>query len=252
MRYATKLQVVIRRVNILQSCRMLSFALEKGKRSDSGGTRDRTTHSKVDCQKGATSAIDKLRWLRYVSCYMQQKYQEGPKPKTFGAVRPPSLPPPIPQKQPITSSPTSTSTPTIQDSNPHHIEPLTSALHHRRATKPSFTMVLHPEKKKGTFLNCLRSVSIPTSAPPPKPQRSTPPLHTETYIRPVRPSFPERCAIKSRSLDWNPQFSLVRDPAFPLLISGGSREKKSMGLLAYSGGVFRIGGLAWREGKTQR
>jgi len=100
MRYATKPQVVIRRVNILQSCRMLSFALEKGKRSDSGGTRDRITHSKVDCQKGATSAIDKLRWLRYVSCYMQQKYQEGPKPKTFGAVRPPSLPPPIPQKQP--------------------------------------------------------------------------------------------------------------------------------------------------------
>jgi hypothetical protein len=46
-----------------------------------------------------------------------------------------------------------------------------------------------------------------------------------------------------------PPVFLVRDPAFPLLISGGFREKKSMGLLAYSGGVFRIGGLAWREGK---
>jgi hypothetical protein len=128
---------------------------------------------------------------------MQQKYQEDPKLKNIRCGASTFLASSDPTKN-NPSLPPSTSTSTIQDSNPHHIEPLTSALHHRRATNPSFTMTLHPEKKgTSSTLPFLDSYVGPTSQAP----ALHPSLHTETYIRPVRPSFRERCAIKRPSLD---------------------------------------------------
>jgi hypothetical protein len=123
---------------------VLHFEKGNGSEATQGATRDKSTQSKVDkvdCQRSATSAIDKIRWLWSVFLLYATKIPRKIEnircgASTFLASSDPTktthhfLPPPPPPQSNLTTS---------------------SPLHrHSTATcnKPSFAMALHPRKKR--------------------------------------------------------------------------------------------------------
>jgi hypothetical protein len=133
------------------------------------------------------------------------KIPRGPEPKTLGAVRPPSLPPPIPQKQ------------------PHHFLPHIHLHPHNPRLQPSphrapyigtppqtcNKTLIHdgppPRKKKGTFFNAALALGPSRFLRRPHlPSPSAPPLPPHGNLHPSRTAQLPRAmcnTVKSPSLD---------------------------------------------------